>query len=88
MELPSILNFLRAYLPWILALSSIAFLCVNRYQTWSRLSHIPGPPSAAFSKFWLLRAFFSGDMHWRIKEVNEKYGKLLQLHLLLQNSCL
>ena len=81
MESTFILSFIQAYLPWIIVLGSVAFFCLSRYRTWSRLSHIPGPRSASFSKYWLLRQAFSGEMHWKLKGVNDKYGKLVQLHL-------
>lgn len=43
-------------------------------QYW-RLRHIPGPPSAGWSKWWLVRAVASGRVHLDVYEVCQKYSK-------------
>lgn len=44
---------------------------VRQYQ---RLSHFKGPPSAAWSKWWLLKAVTGGEAYLDFWEVNKKYG--------------
>ncbi|KAI3527021.1 cytochrome P450 [Colletotrichum abscissum] len=44
-----------------------------------RLRHIPGPPSAGFSLWWLLRAVYSGSMHLKFYEAGLKYGSLVRV---------
>ncbi|KAK0367916.1 cytochrome P450, partial [Colletotrichum limetticola] len=48
-----------------------AMLILHQYL---RLRHIPGPPSAGFSLWWLLRAVYSGSMHLKFYEAGLKYG--------------
>ncbi|EJT78992.1 hypothetical protein GGTG_04083 [Gaeumannomyces tritici R3-111a-1] len=62
----------------VLALLGTALLLVLAlwtYSSWSRLRHIPGPPSAGLSKWWMFRSSISGNMHLALKDVVDKYGK-------------
>ena len=48
---------------------------VGILSQWRRLRHVPGPPSAGFSKWWLLRNTLQGNLHLRTKEACSKYGQ-------------
>jgi hypothetical protein len=41
---------------------------------WRRLSHVPGPLSAALSKGWMVRESLKSRQPISFKEVNDKYG--------------
>lgn len=43
-------------------------------RTWLRLRYIPGPPSAGYSKFWLLQNTIGGRMHLVVEKTAERYG--------------
>ncbi|KAE9372687.1 cytochrome P450 [Stipitochalara longipes BDJ] len=49
------------------------------FYTWHRLSHIPGPFWAAFSKFWMVNQSLKGQMHSSLKEATDKYGSLARI---------
>ena len=51
----------------------VAFLIYTFYR-WYRLSHIPGPFWAGFSKYWMLRESLNGRQPTSIREVTDKYG--------------
>ena len=53
----------------------LAYLSVSTYLSWQRLRHVPGPPAAAFSKWWMLRNTLRGNMHLALKQACEDYGK-------------
>src|SRR5689334_12208375 len=42
---------------------------------WYRLSHVPGPFWAAFSKYWMVRESLKGRQPTALKEVTDKYGR-------------
>ncbi|KAF2467480.1 cytochrome P450 [Lindgomyces ingoldianus] len=46
---------------------------------WYRLSHIPGPFWAAFSKGWMVKESLKGRQPTAIKEVTDKYGSLARI---------
>ncbi|KAF4965520.1 hypothetical protein FSARC_6700 [Fusarium sarcochroum] len=48
-------------------------------RVWYRLSHVPGPFWAAFSKAWMVRQSFKGRQPYAIQEANEKYGSLVRI---------
>ena len=58
----------------VVGLTVVLFL-VDTLRTWSRLSHIPGPFWAAFSKYWMVRQSLKGQQPYAIQEANEKYGE-------------
>jgi hypothetical protein len=45
-----------------------------RTRTWLRLRHIPGPPIAGITEFWLLKKTLSGRCHIDLLEACKKYG--------------
>ena len=53
----------------------LIYTSVSTYLSWRRLKHIPGPPGAAFSKWWMLRNTLSGNMHLALKQACDDFGK-------------
>jgi hypothetical protein len=51
-----------------------AYLLFSSITQYFRLRHIPGPPGAGFSKWWLIGRITSGRTHLDYYEVCEKYG--------------
>ncbi|TVY82905.1 Pisatin demethylase [Lachnellula suecica] len=79
MEWSSVPTLSWDYVLFFVTVAVISVFGINTYCSWSRLSHIPGPPLASISSFWLLRQALSGGMNWRLKEANEKYGSLTRI---------
>ncbi|KIV88711.1 hypothetical protein PV10_08369 [Exophiala mesophila] len=46
---------------------------------WSRLRHIPGPRSAGWSKWWLLKRTWNGTIHMETAEQIFKHGPLVRI---------
>ncbi|KAK3385839.1 cytochrome P450 [Podospora didyma] len=46
---------------------------------WYRLSHIPGPRWAAFSKYWMVKESLKRRQPFAFKEANDKYGSLVRI---------
>ncbi|KAG5930430.1 hypothetical protein E4U42_001353 [Claviceps africana] len=64
----------------LLAIPAAAtWFAVSLYRQYKRLSHIPGPRSAGFSKWWFIRATLSGRTHLDLYEVCEKYGQIARI---------
>ncbi len=53
-----------------------ALLLWETLRAWSRLSHVPGPFWAGFSKYWMVSQSLKGQQPYAIQKANEKYGKL------------
>ncbi|PFH61477.1 hypothetical protein XA68_17308 [Ophiocordyceps unilateralis] len=59
--------------------------CFVIWRAWStlrqywRLRHVPGPRTAAFSKWWLLRAVAGGRTHLDLYEACQKYGSVTRV---------
>lgn len=72
----------------MLAVAGAALLLLyilDTIRVYRRLAHIPGPPTAGFSRLWLLRAHTSGRLHEDMYNVLCKYGSLVRIgpnHLL------
>lgn len=49
------------------------------FWQWHRLSHIPGPSIAGFSKIWMVREGLKARQPMSIKKVTDKYGELSSL---------
>ncbi len=58
----------------VIPLAAFLFYC---YQSWKRLAHVPGPPTASFSILWLLRHAWGGNLFPCMIEAGDEYGKLL-----------
>ena len=65
-----------------IALVIIATVLITCFRSYSRLRHIPGPRSGAFSKLWMVRATASGQMvssaslcgfGWPVKVLSYRY---------------
>ena len=52
---------------------------MNAIRSYYRLSHIPGPPLAAFSRLWLLSGLLGVRNHLNLHEANQKYGSLARI---------
>ncbi|KAM5368082.1 hypothetical protein ACJZ2D_009686 [Fusarium nematophilum] len=53
---------------------AVALFLADTVRSWYRLSHVPGPFWAAFSKGWMVRQSLKGQQPYAIQEANEKYG--------------
>lgn len=51
------------------------YLVAKSLYSWYRLRHIPGPPSAGFSKWWLFKRTWRGTMYIESAEACFKYGE-------------
>jgi len=56
------------------AVTWLLYLIATSVTTWSRLRHIPGPFSAGFSKWWLIRRQMTGKLVLDLQDVCKKYG--------------
>ncbi|KAG5978910.1 hypothetical protein E4U54_007002 [Claviceps lovelessii] len=73
-----LLSFVQFYS--LLAIPPVAaWLAISFYRQYKRLSHIPGPRSAGFSKWWFVRATLSGRVHLDLYQVCEKYGNIARI---------
>jgi hypothetical protein len=62
----------------ILPALAVALVVYQIFQTvlqWRRLSHVPGPFWAAFSKYWMVRESLKGRQPQAIKQMNDEYGE-------------
>ncbi|KAL0933071.1 cytochrome P450 [Colletotrichum truncatum] len=66
--------------PWLFLIAALfLYLTVLSYNSWNRLRHIPGPPGAAFSKWWMLRNTLGGQMHLALKRACDDYGQVVRI---------
>ncbi|KAG5949892.1 hypothetical protein E4U53_005664 [Claviceps sorghi] len=73
-----LLSFAQLYI--LLAIPAVAaWFAVSLYRQYKRLSHIPGPRSAGFSKWWFIRATLSGRTHLDLYQVCQKYGQIARI---------
>lgn len=49
--------------------------------SWYRLSHVPGPFWAGFSRYWSVRELINGRQPHAFKEANDKYGEFFSTKL-------
>ncbi|KAF2008622.1 cytochrome P450 [Aaosphaeria arxii CBS 175.79] len=60
--------------------SALVLACLVKVVVqWYRLSHIPGPFWAAFSKGWMVRESLKGRQPAAIKDVTDRYGSLARI---------
>ncbi|KID94024.1 benzoate 4-monooxygenase cytochrome P450, partial [Metarhizium majus ARSEF 297] len=64
---------------WLALPAVLAWLAASTYYRYCRLKHIPGPPSAGFSIWWLLRSTLGGRTHLDLYEVCQKYGPVARV---------
>ncbi len=67
------------YLLVAAGLTLALFTMANAIRSYYRLSHIPGPPLAAFSRLWLLSGLLGTRNHLNLHEANQKYGSLARI---------
>lgn len=56
------------------ALTWSLYFITTSVSIWGRLRHIPGPSSAGFSKWWLIRRQMTGKLVLDLRDVCNKYG--------------
>ncbi|KAF2850607.1 cytochrome P450 [Plenodomus tracheiphilus IPT5] len=66
------------YLYTLLLLCAIAYVTHSIFQ-YRRLSHIPGPYWASFTKLWMVRESLLGRQPNTFKDVNDRYGALARV---------
>jgi len=54
------------------------FLFVIYCRTLHPLANVPGPFTASFSRFWMIKRTHAGDMHRTMIAMHEKYGNLVR----------
>ncbi|KAK4107196.1 cytochrome P450 [Canariomyces notabilis] len=57
----------------------LAVFVLHTIVQWRRLSHVPGPFWAAFSKYWMVKTALRGDQPSALKAANDKYGSLVRI---------
>lgn len=65
-------------------LAVAALLVVPVTRQFYRLRHFQGPPSAAWSKLWVLRTVTSGRMHRILYETTKRYGMMFSIWSICQ----
>ncbi|KAJ9137073.1 Cytochrome P450 [Pleurostoma richardsiae] len=69
----------RAALAFGLLSALVAACAAHTWYQWYRLSHVPGPVWAAFSKYWMVKESLKGRQPTAIKEVTDHYGSLARI---------
>lgn len=62
---------------WIITGLGFLVYIYSSIWSWFRLRHIPGPAFASISSFWLCKTQLSGNAFVELKNVNDKYGWLM-----------
>lgn len=57
----------------------ILFLTARTLYIWNRLRHVPGPSSAGFSKWWLLKRTLNGTIHMETALATFDHGEVTQV---------
>lgn len=61
----------------------VALFLARTLRAWYRLSHVPGPFSGGFSKWWMVRQSLKGRQPYAIRDVIEEYGEYFVLAFFL-----
>ena len=64
---------------FILGSCAILALVIRTLTDYSRLQQFPGPWLASWSKFWMMKHVYDGDMHIAVAKVCEEYGPLARI---------
>lgn len=56
------------------AIGLVILFVADTLRVWYRLSNVPGPFLAGFSKVWMVKESFKGEQPYAIQRANEKYG--------------
>jgi len=59
--------------------SLVGWQLVKTFRAWWRLRHFPGPRFASFSYLWGYRKMTTGQMHRKLAEEQDKYGKVVRI---------
>lgn len=73
---------MATYIIYLLSAGVVAltfWTVTNAIWSYRRLSHIPGPCLAAFSRLWLLKGHLGTRIHLDYYEANLKYGPLVRV---------
>ncbi|ORY67306.1 cytochrome P450 [Pseudomassariella vexata] len=62
-----------------LAAFLLAIYLLHTLRQWQRLSHVPGPFWAAFSKLWMVKEALLGRQPAAIQDVTDTYGSLARI---------
>ncbi|KAL3473901.1 cytochrome P450 [Aspergillus californicus] len=65
--------------PWLLLLSLVVRYLVHQYQSYRKLSHIPGPWIAAWSHAWNVSVVLRQRLHLDVHAVSSTYGPLVRI---------
>lgn len=61
----------------ILITTFLVAYCAHTWYAWRRLSHIPGPFFAAFTKLWMVRQSMKRRQPYAFKQANDRYGQVI-----------
>jgi hypothetical protein len=66
---------------WLLVIvaGAITLYALSAVVAWRRLRHFNGPGLASFTYLWLMRAFWSGEVHYRLSAAHNKYGETVRV---------
>ncbi|KAL8729758.1 MAG: hypothetical protein Q9181_004886 [Wetmoreana brouardii] len=64
---------------YILGACAILALVIQTLTDYSRLQHFKGPWLARFTKLWMMKHTYQGDMHVAVADACEKYGPLVRI---------
>ncbi|KAL8921692.1 MAG: hypothetical protein Q9208_005621 [Pyrenodesmia sp. 3 TL-2023] len=64
---------------YILGACAILAVIIQTLTDYSKLQHFRGPWLASFSKLWMMKHVYDGDMHVAVAEACEKYGPLARI---------
>ena len=70
-------DFIFSHIFSIVAVLIVANLLWNKFQP--GLASIPGPPIAAFTKYWRLYDVWKGHAHWTAIKLHDKYGPVVRI---------
>ncbi|KAF2837633.1 cytochrome P450 [Patellaria atrata CBS 101060] len=66
-------------LPLLISLLAFALLLYNRITTYLRLSHIPGPPLAPWTRLYHIHLNIGGRLHAACHDISRKYGSIARI---------
>jgi len=72
----------------IITMWLLVYLVTHIYTRFNHLFSIPGPTYAAYSRFWLSKAYSTGHLHQIYHEASTRYGPLIRIgpnHILLSD---
>ncbi|ORY58587.1 cytochrome P450 [Pseudomassariella vexata] len=79
MAIPILEILSHPYLPAALAISTLIYIIYSYTKSYLRLSHIPGPPFASLTYFYLIWHITTYRQSAHYRSVNERYGHLARI---------